>query len=313
VNGVRLVYPMEKQAMRFINLIGNKFFSLAFSWLLGQSIKDTLCGTKVLWKKDYDLIAANRAYFGDFDPFGDFDLLFKFQVRYKNSGGGKGAANPANNVTESGANSTATAANATTTDITGANSTVIDLNGANSTATAANTTTTDLTGANSTASAANATITDPAAAAAAAAAAGNGTTTVTVTVTAAGGAATGNAVSHFCAWLIINSPTDRIIYLFRQLPRPVARAKAKVKVRARARTEVPKRRVLKAQPLQIRLQQLVAQRLQGPAMPQHLLIPPLIQKIGGALGHLFLMDWISNAFHRSYARRAIWNIFQELD
>ncbi len=76
INGVRLVYPMEKQAMRFFNLIGNKFFSLAFSWLLGQPIKDTLCGTKVLWKSDYELIAANRAYFGDFDPFGDFDLLF---------------------------------------------------------------------------------------------------------------------------------------------------------------------------------------------------------------------------------------------
>ena len=76
VNGVRLVYPMEKRAMRFANLAGNKFFSLAFSWLLGQPIKDTLCGTKVLWRDDYDLIAANRAYFGDFDPFGDFDLLF---------------------------------------------------------------------------------------------------------------------------------------------------------------------------------------------------------------------------------------------
>jgi glycosyltransferase involved in cell wall biosynthesis len=76
VNGVRLVYPMEDQAMRFFNLIGNKFFSLAFSWLLGQSIKDTLCGTKVLWKKDYERIAANRSFFGDFDPFGDFDLLF---------------------------------------------------------------------------------------------------------------------------------------------------------------------------------------------------------------------------------------------
>jgi SAM-dependent methyltransferase len=75
-NGVRLIYPMEKQAMRFLNLLGNKFFSLAFSQLLGQSIKDTLCGTKVLWKTDYDLIAANRGYFGDFDPFGDFDLLF---------------------------------------------------------------------------------------------------------------------------------------------------------------------------------------------------------------------------------------------
>jgi len=75
-NGVRLVYPMEDQAMRYLNMVGNKFFSLAFSWLLGQPIKDTLCGTKVLWKVDYELIAANRAYFGDFDPFGDFDLLF---------------------------------------------------------------------------------------------------------------------------------------------------------------------------------------------------------------------------------------------
>ena len=51
-------------------------FSLAFSWLLGQPVKDTLCGTKVLWKRDYERIAANRHYFGDFDPFGDFDLLF---------------------------------------------------------------------------------------------------------------------------------------------------------------------------------------------------------------------------------------------
>jgi SAM-dependent methyltransferase len=76
INGVRLVYPMQKQAMRFFNLLGNKFFSLAFSWLLGQSIKDTLCGTKVLWARDYRRIAAQRAYFGDFDPFGDFDLLF---------------------------------------------------------------------------------------------------------------------------------------------------------------------------------------------------------------------------------------------
>jgi len=76
INGVRLVYPMEKQAMRFLNLLGNKFFSVAFSWLLGQPIKDTLCGTKVLWNKDYQRIAAGRSYFGDFDPFGDFDLLF---------------------------------------------------------------------------------------------------------------------------------------------------------------------------------------------------------------------------------------------
>ncbi len=76
INGVRLVYPMEKDAMRFINFIGNKFFSLIFTFLLGQPIKDSLCGTKILWKSDYEKIAANRAYFGDFDPFGDFDLLF---------------------------------------------------------------------------------------------------------------------------------------------------------------------------------------------------------------------------------------------
>jgi hypothetical protein len=61
--------------MRFLNLLGNKFFSLAFSWLLGQSIKDTLCGTKVLKKEEYGRIEQNRSYFGDFDPFGDFDLI----------------------------------------------------------------------------------------------------------------------------------------------------------------------------------------------------------------------------------------------
>jgi SAM-dependent methyltransferase len=76
INGVRLVYPMDEEAMRPFNFLGNKFFSMAFSWLLRQPVKDTLCGTKVLWKRDYEMIAANRAYFGDFDPFGDFDLLF---------------------------------------------------------------------------------------------------------------------------------------------------------------------------------------------------------------------------------------------
>ena len=75
-NGVRLVYPMEKEAMRFLNMCANKFFSMAFTWLLGQPVKDTLCGTKVLFRKDYDSIVANRSYFGNFDPFGDFDLLF---------------------------------------------------------------------------------------------------------------------------------------------------------------------------------------------------------------------------------------------
>jgi hypothetical protein len=76
VNGVRLVYPMEKQAMRFLNLLGNKLFSIAFSWLLGQPMKDSLCGTKALTKKNYIKIVENRSYFGDFDPFGDFDLIF---------------------------------------------------------------------------------------------------------------------------------------------------------------------------------------------------------------------------------------------
>ncbi len=76
VNGSRLVYPMEGRAMRFLNLLANKFFAFLFSWLLGQQVRDTLCGTKALWREDYERIAANRSYFGDFDPFGDFDLLF---------------------------------------------------------------------------------------------------------------------------------------------------------------------------------------------------------------------------------------------
>lgn len=76
INGVRLVYPMENLAMRPANLLGNKFFSLAFSWVFGQPVKDTLCGTKVLSREAYEKISANRAYFGDFDPYGDFDLLF---------------------------------------------------------------------------------------------------------------------------------------------------------------------------------------------------------------------------------------------
>ena len=75
-NGVRLVYPMEQRAMQFLKLCANKAFGLIFSWLIGQPVKDTLCGTKVLRRADYERIAANRSYFGDFDPFGDFDLLF---------------------------------------------------------------------------------------------------------------------------------------------------------------------------------------------------------------------------------------------
>lgn len=76
INGSRLVYPMENQAMRFLNFLANKTFSWIFSYLLNQRFTDTLCGTKVLYRKDYLKIAHNRNYFGDFDPFGDFDLIF---------------------------------------------------------------------------------------------------------------------------------------------------------------------------------------------------------------------------------------------
>jgi ubiquinone/menaquinone biosynthesis C-methylase UbiE len=76
INGSRLVYAMDPKAMRFLNLMGNKFFAHLLSLLIGQRIKDTLCGTKALWREDYLKIVANRSYFGDFDPFGDFDLLF---------------------------------------------------------------------------------------------------------------------------------------------------------------------------------------------------------------------------------------------
>ena len=75
-NGSRLIYELESQSMRTLNRIANKFFGLLFSWALDQRVKDTLCGTKCLRRSDYEKIAANRAYFGDFDPFGDFDLLF---------------------------------------------------------------------------------------------------------------------------------------------------------------------------------------------------------------------------------------------
>jgi ubiquinone/menaquinone biosynthesis C-methylase UbiE len=76
INGSRLIYPMEKESMRFLNYWANSIFAAIFSWLLNQRFTDTLCGTKVISRKNYKKIAANRAYFGDFDPFGDFDLIF---------------------------------------------------------------------------------------------------------------------------------------------------------------------------------------------------------------------------------------------
>lgn len=76
VMGSRLVYPLEKESMRLLNILGNKFFGILFSWILDQRLRDTLCGTKVLRKEDYLEIERNRKFFGEFDPFGDFDLIF---------------------------------------------------------------------------------------------------------------------------------------------------------------------------------------------------------------------------------------------
>lgn len=76
INGCRLVYTVDPKAMRFLNLLGNRFFALLLSTLIGQPIKDSLCGTKVLWRSRYQELARGRAYFGGLDPFGDFDLLF---------------------------------------------------------------------------------------------------------------------------------------------------------------------------------------------------------------------------------------------
>jgi SAM-dependent methyltransferase len=76
INGTRLVYPMREGAMRFLNLLGNRLFSHLFTLILEQRFSDTLCGTKVLFRTDYERICRGRDYFGDFDPFGDFDLIF---------------------------------------------------------------------------------------------------------------------------------------------------------------------------------------------------------------------------------------------
>lgn len=75
-NGSRLVYAMDPKAMRFLNLLANRLFAVLFSRLTGQHVKDSLCGTKVLWREDYERLARDRAYFGELDPYGDFDLLF---------------------------------------------------------------------------------------------------------------------------------------------------------------------------------------------------------------------------------------------
>lgn len=75
-NGTRLVYPMDDRAMRFLNWVANRAFAALFSYMLNQRFTDTLCGTKVISRADYHRLVRDRAYFGDFDPFGDFDLIF---------------------------------------------------------------------------------------------------------------------------------------------------------------------------------------------------------------------------------------------
>ena len=99
INGTRLLYPMENRAMFFLNYIANRFFSLLFTWLLGQRYTDTLCGTKVLTKKNYEKIKIKNKDLGDFDPFGDFFLIFgssrlclkmnEIPIRYKARSYGK--------------------------------------------------------------------------------------------------------------------------------------------------------------------------------------------------------------------------------
>ena len=76
VNGSRLVYPVPKGAMNGANMLGNKFFSVAFTYLLGQRVKDTLCGTKVLWRSDWERIKPMLGSWGTQDRWGDYELLF---------------------------------------------------------------------------------------------------------------------------------------------------------------------------------------------------------------------------------------------
>lgn len=76
INGSRLVYPLERMAMRFANVIGNKLFAVTFTYLLSQPIKDTLCGTKVIWRDDYPKMVDSHGYFGGVDVWGDYDWIF---------------------------------------------------------------------------------------------------------------------------------------------------------------------------------------------------------------------------------------------
>jgi hypothetical protein len=76
INCSRLVYPIEREAMRFLNVVANKVFSRSVHVVALTGVTDTLCGAKILRRSDYIRLKADRSQFGDFDPFGDFDLIF---------------------------------------------------------------------------------------------------------------------------------------------------------------------------------------------------------------------------------------------
>ena len=76
INGSRLVYPIHPEAMQFLNRLGNVFFAKALSWALDNRYSDSLCGTKMMARHDHLRMLAWRREFGEFDPFGDFDMLF---------------------------------------------------------------------------------------------------------------------------------------------------------------------------------------------------------------------------------------------
>ena len=76
VNGTRLIYDMEKNSMRFLNRIGNRFFQFFISKIIKEALTDSLCGTKVFKKSYLNDLYFWQNIFGKKDPFGDFDLIF---------------------------------------------------------------------------------------------------------------------------------------------------------------------------------------------------------------------------------------------
>ncbi len=76
VNGTRLIYGMESGAMRIVNNLGNRIFQYIVSIIIGQKITDSLCGTKVFFRKDFNKIKLWKELVQMKDPFGDFDMIF---------------------------------------------------------------------------------------------------------------------------------------------------------------------------------------------------------------------------------------------